>query len=354
MKKYQIFISSTFTDLIDERQAAVEAILQAGHIPAGMELFAASNKSQWEIIKKWIDESDIYMLILGGRYGSIEPDSELSYTELEYNYACDIGKPLFTLVLNEDFIEQKVQKQGSKNIRELNEPQKLKAFSKNVLSKLCKICFDSKDIQLGVYQSISALEKEYSPAGWIPANQQFNPETYLKQISELSTEIENLRKINIELAEKDNQMHPSDLANLSNGDDIWTFTISFTADDLVKYSQIYTCNTEISISWNNIFSIISPIMSIESSQYFIHKALEDNIERFISNVIIQFCDSHQVKNPQKFIISTYDFDSIIIQLQLLNLISESKKKHPVADKSHYWTLTDYGKKVMLQLRSIKK
>ena len=51
MKKYQVFISSTYLDLIDERQAAVEAILKAGHIPAGMELFTASNKSQWDIIK---------------------------------------------------------------------------------------------------------------------------------------------------------------------------------------------------------------------------------------------------------------------------------------------------------------
>lgn len=38
-RKFQVFISSTFTDLIEERQAAVSAILTAGHIPAGMELF---------------------------------------------------------------------------------------------------------------------------------------------------------------------------------------------------------------------------------------------------------------------------------------------------------------------------
>ena len=74
-KKYQIFVSSTFTDLIAERQSAVEAILKAGHIPAGMELFTSTNKSQWEVIKRWINESDIYMLILGGRYGSVEPES---------------------------------------------------------------------------------------------------------------------------------------------------------------------------------------------------------------------------------------------------------------------------------------
>ena len=76
--------------MLDERQAAVEAILQAGHIPAGMELFTSSNQSQWDIIKRWIDESDIYMLILGGRYGSIETKSGKSYTHLEYEYALSI------------------------------------------------------------------------------------------------------------------------------------------------------------------------------------------------------------------------------------------------------------------------
>ncbi|WP_447406827.1 DUF4062 domain-containing protein [Clostridium perfringens] len=67
-KKLQIFISSTYLDLQEEREAAVEAVLESKHIPAGMELFRAGNRSQLETIKKWIDESDIYMLILGGRY----------------------------------------------------------------------------------------------------------------------------------------------------------------------------------------------------------------------------------------------------------------------------------------------
>ena len=70
-KKLQIFVSSTFTDMKDERQAAVEAILRSGNIPAGMELFAAGDKSQLETITRWIDDSDIYLLLLGGRYGTI-------------------------------------------------------------------------------------------------------------------------------------------------------------------------------------------------------------------------------------------------------------------------------------------
>jgi hypothetical protein len=71
-RKLQVFVSSTFSDLIEERQAAVAAILKAWHIPAGMELFTAGDVSQMKTIERWINESDVYMLILGGRYGSIE------------------------------------------------------------------------------------------------------------------------------------------------------------------------------------------------------------------------------------------------------------------------------------------
>lgn len=88
-KKLQVFISSTFNDLIEERQAAVEGILNAGHIPAGMELFKSGNESQLETVKRWIDESDVYLLILGGRYGVIEPESGKSYTHVEYEYALE-------------------------------------------------------------------------------------------------------------------------------------------------------------------------------------------------------------------------------------------------------------------------
>lgn len=105
-KKLQVFVSSTYTDLIEERQAAVEAILDAGHIPAGMELFKAG-KSQMETIYKWIDESDVYILILGGRYGTVEKKSGQSYIQLEYEYALSKNMPVFSIVLSERFLEKK-------------------------------------------------------------------------------------------------------------------------------------------------------------------------------------------------------------------------------------------------------
>jgi len=78
-KKLQVFISPTFHDLKSKQQAAVEAILKAGHIPAGMELFSAGSESQLETIRRWIEESNVYMLALGGRYGSADPKTLLSY-----------------------------------------------------------------------------------------------------------------------------------------------------------------------------------------------------------------------------------------------------------------------------------
>lgn len=74
--KYTIFVSSTYIDLKEEREEIRNAIIKMGHIPVGMEYFPASNKTQWEIIKKLIDECDYYVLIIGGRYGSIEKESK--------------------------------------------------------------------------------------------------------------------------------------------------------------------------------------------------------------------------------------------------------------------------------------
>jgi hypothetical protein len=111
-KKLQVFVLSTYVDLREERQTAVEAILLAGHIPAGMELFAAGSESQLDVVRRWIDESDVYMLILGGRYGSIEPKSGKSYTQVEYEYAAEKGKPLFALVMTDAVLDEKVRAAG--------------------------------------------------------------------------------------------------------------------------------------------------------------------------------------------------------------------------------------------------
>ena len=66
-----------------------------------MELWPASSKSQWEIIKSVIDESDYYLLIIAGKYGSEGMDDDgkkIGYTEMEFDYAMKTGKPIIALI----------------------------------------------------------------------------------------------------------------------------------------------------------------------------------------------------------------------------------------------------------------
>jgi len=100
-RKFQVFISSTYEDLKSERSEVVQALLEANCIPQGMELFPASSLTQWEFIKRVIDDCDVYVVILAGRYGSLGFDDEgrqVGYTEMEFDYAVKSGKPVITLL----------------------------------------------------------------------------------------------------------------------------------------------------------------------------------------------------------------------------------------------------------------
>lgn len=79
--KYQIFVSSTYADLVDERRSVIESVLNLGHIPVGMEAFQASDDTLWDYIKRRIDDSDYYVLIVAERYG-LELKGK-SYTQME-------------------------------------------------------------------------------------------------------------------------------------------------------------------------------------------------------------------------------------------------------------------------------
>lgn len=161
-KKLQVFISSTCTDLLKERQAAVEAVLTSGHIPAGMELFTAGDESQMHVIENWIDESDVYMLILGGRYGSVEPTSGKSYTQLEYEYAIQRKKPLFALVIEAVAIESL-----SSNAVEQEETAKLAKFRSLVLTNVVEMWSDEKDIKIAIGKALKRIESKESLLGWV-------------------------------------------------------------------------------------------------------------------------------------------------------------------------------------------
>jgi|CXWL01.1.fsa_nt_gi hypothetical protein len=122
-KYYQVFVSSTYVDLQEERREIIQTLLKMDCFPVGMELFPSNNDGTWELIEKMIDQCDLYIVVVGGRYGSVPSNDKRSYTEMEYDYAMKVGKPVRTYIKK----GIKFDKRESREQRE-----KLKAFTSKV------------------------------------------------------------------------------------------------------------------------------------------------------------------------------------------------------------------------------
>lgn len=162
-KRYQVFVSSTKEDLEEERQEITKALLESNCIPAGMELFPAADESSWKIIKKTIEESDYYLLVIGGRYGTVPKNSKKSYTEMEFDYAKSINKPILAFIHPDtsQLIAAKVEKTGKGQ-------NKLKSFVKKVKENRNVMFWRNKtELISGIKTSIASAVATTPTSGWI-------------------------------------------------------------------------------------------------------------------------------------------------------------------------------------------
>lgn len=186
-KRYQVFISSTFTDLEDERRKVYQSILEMDCIPAGMELFPALDEEQFNFIKKIIDDSDYYILIIGGRYGSISTDG-VSYTEKEYDYAVSKGIKVIALLHGSP---QNIP--ASKTEKSPEGFEKLEQFRKKVATGRLVREWNTADQLPGlVTTSLNRTMKTYPATGWVRGTAA-DTTLLLTQINELRVENERLR-----------------------------------------------------------------------------------------------------------------------------------------------------------------
>jgi hypothetical protein len=273
-KKLQVFISSTYGDLKEERQAAVQAILKAGHIPAGMELFTAGDKSQMETIKRWIDESDIYMLILGGRYGSIEPIASLSYTELEYDYAVEKEMPIFAVVITENALDLKVKENGIDFI-ERQQPMALNNFRTKVLSNISSFFEDTKDIKLAVHETIGDFVGRYDFSGWVKGNTVVDNTSLIEEIQRLTTQrnvfekqLEELKKTCNKVTKAESvQVDLLELARLLSKIEIETSVFNEPEETEPRKIDLYTLFVSFS---DNIVAGISNKSTVNRTEAFLY------------------------------------------------------------------------------------
>ncbi len=340
-KRYQVFISSTYEDLQEERQEVMHALLELDCIPSGMELFPAASEDQWTVIKRVIDECDYYVVIVAGKYGSVEPVSGQSYTEREYRYALEQGKPIIAFLHGKPGTLRADQTELDPSIR-----TKLEDFRSLCQTKLCKYWHSPAELGSVVSRSIVQLKKSHSAVGWVRANL-VPDEGAANEILRLRKRIETLEG---ELARSSTNPPPG-TETLAQGED--TFVISWSYHQIVDQPGVFSVKVPgpkqqmvIGMSWNKIFEVLAPMLINEAPEGAMHERLE---EYLLEN------NPWMSSAPNIFDgVSETSFEKIKVQLRALGLIDKSARSHGVKDGETYWTLTPYGDAAMTKIHAIRR
>lgn len=320
-KRYQVFVSSTFTDLKEERSNVIQSLMEMDCIPAGMELFPSIDEEQWEFIKKIIDDSDYYLLIIGGRYGTVAEDG-LSFTEKEFDYAISKGLKVVVLVHEDPGTLPLSKSEADPELRE-----KLQQFiEKASTGRLRKTWSSAKDLPGLVALSLNKTIKAYPAIGWVRADKVSNEATLL--------ELNELRKRNDELQSKIDTLEnrpsfaqPNNIAMLNDNFSLPYKISSFNyINGTVKQQKI------IEITWMELFSVISPFVLEENNDDDVISLLQNHIARVA---------------PHSYDHTTIDMQelkTIYIQFKALGLLEHNNVN---------WKLSPKGMDLMMQLRTIK-
>lgn len=321
-KKYQVFVSSTFEDLKEEREKVIETLLNKNCIPVGMEYFPAADDEQMTIIRQLMDECDYYVLILGGRYGSIEPKTQKSYTQLEYEYAIERGIPISAFLIRDkgNLANKKTEKEN---------PVKLETFENLVRRKMCKFWDNADDLAGKVSLSLDAQIRRHPRIGWVRADKVASDEA--------NNYIVKLKEENQKLKEQINflsSIPPLGSECYMQGEDLfdihYTIPINPYNDDGERYCIVQK-------TWSEIFLSVCTILLSPITEERILEHLERALlaEEYAS-------------------INKNDFQTILIQLMALKLIKTDTIKSEYDGVYTYWVLSQYGRAEMVRLKAIKR
>nr|WP_154927605.1 DUF4062 domain-containing protein [Pantoea agglomerans] len=334
-KRYQVFVSSTYTDLVDERHSIMLTLMKMDCIPAGMEHFPAADEEQWNFIKRIIDYSDYYLLIIGGRYGSLDDDG-LSFTEKEYNYAVEKNIKVVALIHGSP---EKLTFQNSEQDPALRE--KLEAFRDRVKTKrLVEFWTNPSELPGKVALGIMNARTMHPATGWVRADRVSNEKSLI--------EINNLRKENNELLVRNNKLEQEiklkesatpDMGELASFDSDFNFTITGFVD--VRNSQSERRSYSTSLTWKEIFFHISPLITTHQNESNVNSSIADCArEKMVKSIRLP-----KVKEQ--------DFLTIGIQLKAYGLVKIENLKTVKGTMALFWSLTPQGYQLMTKLRTIK-
>jgi hypothetical protein len=323
-KRYQVFVSSTYADLKDERQKIIQALMEMDCIPAGMELFPASDEDQFAFIKRVIDDCDYYILMIGGRYGSVS-STGLSYTEQEYDYAVSKGLKVIAL-LHESPDEIPLGK--SEKDPALREA--LQRFRDKVSTgRLVKFWKSASELPGIVALSMSKTIKTYPAQGWVRADR-ISSEDVLSELNEV-------RKRNEELVSELASARPQPRQALTNLAGL---------DEQIELSGTCYYGTErrdwsARMSWRDIFAALSP--------YLNQHPHATTVKGYIAEAAFE----RSGRNGRSPSLDDQVFQTISVQLRALGLVTTKYLKNVAGGMGLYWSVTAEGDRLMLELRTVR-
>lgn len=325
-KRYQVFLSSTYRDLIEERQQVTTALMKMDCIPAGMELFPAIDLEQFDFIKKVIDDSDYYFIMVAGKYGTISPDTGLSYTEMEYDYAVERGLKIIALIYRD--INQLTR---DKTETDPEVAAKLEAFRQKISTgRLVNFWSSLSELPGYVAISLSQTMTMFPAEGWVRARNATSEEMLI--------DINKLRKENNELKEKLSSQAPV-IENLVDFTSIFTLNGTY-----VWYSngKSRTAEWEYSCSWSEIFSMFAPSLLSPKNNHEVNK--------LIANYSVK-----KEKGESKYncVLNDDIFDVIKVQMMAYNLVDIREFNTIKGGTADFWTLTATGQKKMIESMAVK-
>jgi hypothetical protein len=335
-KRYQVFVSSTYQDLIQERVEVIQALLELDCIPCGMEYFPAADETQWDFIKKLIDESDYYIVVIGGKYGSVD-ENGISYTQKEYEYALSKGIPTIGFLHKDpdSLAASKTEKESDKQI-------KLEHFKELVKKKLCKFWTSPQELGAVVSRSVSQAKKNYPRVGWVRADS--ISEASEKEILQLYKKIQTLESKLIETS----KLIEVPIENLADGEEKVRARVEISSG---PYNKPKIETRELTVTWNDIAyhllpKVIDPIK--ESS-------LKSNLNNVLRSLYLKIFKT--AEGNLKVIAATETFETIKIQFQLLKLLNfynDTIIKDDESTETKMVSLTQQGRQKLISLRAIMK
>ena len=151
-------------------------------------MFSAGDEDQWKLIKRQIEQSDYYIVLVAHRYGSMINDC--SYTELEYDYAVEIGVPVLGFVIDPEVGWPPSSMENDPEIR-----ARLMTFKTKIQSRMVSFWTTTDSLNGKVLAALSKQKNLNPRPGWIRAINISVPEV-LAEVASLGKEVARLSEEN--------------------------------------------------------------------------------------------------------------------------------------------------------------